>query len=122
MMCLSKHWDPESSIYSELRPFDNSRPPGIPNEFHDTVEKAIHDLNVFVRGNVSGLNEGKVIPNMSPDICIVNFYSETGRIGLHQDKDESEKSIKKGLPVVSFSIGNSAEFNYGETQAEDEAK
>lgn len=31
-----------------------------------------------------------------------------------QDKDESEESIRKGLPVVSFSIGDSAEFLYGD--------
>jgi alkylated DNA repair dioxygenase AlkB len=25
-----------------------------------------------------------VLPAMSPDICIVNFYTTTGRLGLHQ--------------------------------------
>lgn len=29
-----------------------------------------------------------------------------------QDRDESESSLKKGLPVVSFSIGDTAEFLY----------
>jgi len=31
-----------------------------------------------------------------------------------QDRDESEESLRKGLPVVSFSIGDSAEFLYGD--------
>lgn len=31
-----------------------------------------------------------------------------------QDRDESEESLRKGLPVVSFSIGDTAEFLYGD--------
>lgn len=31
-----------------------------------------------------------------------------------QDRDESKESLRKGLPVVSFSIGDSAEFLYGD--------
>ncbi|KAM0053585.1 putative DNA oxidative demethylase [Helianthus debilis subsp. tardiflorus] len=121
MMCLGQNWDPDTHTYTKLRSSDNSKPPGIPEKFSDMVKKAIHDSNEFIRGNSGSLNEGKVVPSMSPDICIVNFYTKTGRLGLHQDKDESEKSLKKGLPVVSFSIGDSAEFLYGETRAIDEA-
>lgn len=31
-----------------------------------------------------------------------------------QDRDESPESIRKKLPVVSFSIGDAAEFLYGD--------
>lgn len=31
-----------------------------------------------------------------------------------QDKDETPESLRKRLPVVSFSIGDSAEFLYGD--------
>lgn len=31
-----------------------------------------------------------------------------------QDRDESQESLQKGLPVVSFSIGDSAEFLYSD--------
>jgi alkylated DNA repair dioxygenase AlkB len=31
-----------------------------------------------------------------------------------QDRDESRESLQRGLPVVSFSIGDSAEFLYGD--------
>ncbi|CAN1219986.1 Alpha-ketoglutarate-dependent dioxygenase AlkB [Linum perenne] len=55
-----------------------------------------------------------VLPSMSPSICIANFYTKSGRLGLHQDKAESPESLRKGLPVVSFSIGDSAEFLYSE--------
>lgn len=30
-----------------------------------------------------------------------------------QDRDETKESLHKGLPVVSFSLGDSAEFLYG---------
>ncbi|KAK9058860.1 hypothetical protein SSX86_023704 [Deinandra increscens subsp. villosa] len=103
------------------RSFDNSKPPGIPEKFHDLVKKAIQDSNEFIRGNAGSSDERKVIPSMSPDVCIVRFYSKSGRLGLHQDKDESEMSLRKGLPVVSFSIGDSAEFVYGETRSVDDA-
>jgi alkylated DNA repair dioxygenase AlkB len=39
-----------------------------------------------------------------------------------QDRDESEGSLDKGLPVVSFSIGDSADFLYGDQRDEDKAE
>lgn len=39
-----------------------------------------------------------------------------------QDKDESEESRRKGLPVVSFSIGDTADFLYGDEKDVDEAQ
>jgi DNA alkylation damage repair protein AlkB len=49
----------------------------------------------------------------SPDICLINFYDADGRMGLHQDKDESQASISSGAPVVSLSIGDTARFLFG---------
>lgn len=39
-----------------------------------------------------------------------------------QDRDESKVSLQKGLPVVSFSIGDSAEFLYGNQRDVDKAE
>ena len=39
-----------------------------------------------------------------------------------QDRDESRESLQKGLPVVSFSIGDSANFLYGDERNVKEAK
>ena len=50
---------------------------------------------------------------LEADLCILNFYDAEGRMGLHQDKDESERSIAAGLPVVSVSIGDTARFLFG---------
>src|SRR6185436_11441981 len=51
-----------------------------------------------------------------PDICLINWYGADGRMGLHQDKDESPASIASGRPVVSVSIGDSARFLFGGTR------
>ena len=50
---------------------------------------------------------------MRPDICLINWYGADGRMGMHQDKDESRASIEAGVPVVSVSLGDTARFLFG---------
>ena len=50
------------------------------------------------------------------DLCILNYYDADGRMGLHQDKDESERSLAAGVPVVSVSLGDTARFLFGGTE------
>ncbi|PKA46347.1 alkylated DNA repair protein [Apostasia shenzhenica] len=83
MMCLGKNWDPESRLYEERRRFDDARAPEIPVEFKRLVDEVLHASHVFLRQSVKHVDE---LPLMSPDICIVNFYSHSGRLGLHQVK------------------------------------
>lgn len=47
-----------------------------------------------------------------PASCLINWYSETARMGLHQDKDEG----RFDAPVVSISIGDPARFRMGGTE------
>jgi len=44
-----------------------------------------------------------------PEACLVNFYSDEARMGLHQDKDENDLKA----PVVSISLGNACLFRVG---------
>ncbi|MEE2946422.1 MAG: alpha-ketoglutarate-dependent dioxygenase AlkB [Pseudomonadota bacterium] len=44
-----------------------------------------------------------------PDSCLMNFYGEGARMGMHQDKDEGDFS----WPVVSVSLGDDALFRMG---------
>jgi alkylated DNA repair protein (DNA oxidative demethylase) len=44
-----------------------------------------------------------------PQACLINFYSDEARMGLHQDKDEQDLAA----PVVSISLGNSCLFRVG---------
>jgi DNA alkylation damage repair protein AlkB len=41
-----------------------------------------------------------------PQACLVNFYSDKAKMGLHQDRDESDFSA----PVVSVSLGDDCLF------------
>ncbi|WP_147077756.1 alpha-ketoglutarate-dependent dioxygenase AlkB [Methylobacterium haplocladii] len=45
----------------------------------------------------------------APQACLVNFYGAGARMGLHQDRDESDLAA----PVVSLSLGATALFRYG---------
>jgi alkylated DNA repair protein (DNA oxidative demethylase) len=49
-----------------------------------------------------------------PEACLVNFYSETAKMGLHQDRDEQDLSA----PVVSVSLGDACLFRVGENRRE----
>lgn len=46
-----------------------------------------------------------------PDCCLINWYSEGARMGLHQDRDEG----RFDAPVVSVSLGDPARFRIGTT-------
>ncbi len=47
-----------------------------------------------------------------PECCLVNFYREGARMGLHQDRDEADFSE----PVLSISLGDDALFRIGGTE------
>lgn len=47
-----------------------------------------------------------------PEACLVNFYSGTAKMGLHQDRDEQDLAA----PVVSISLGDTALFRIGGTE------
>ena len=47
--------------------------------------------------------------NFEPDACLINRYTGSAQMGLHQDKDEHDFS----QPIVSVSLGASAVFLLG---------
>jgi alkylated DNA repair protein (DNA oxidative demethylase) len=47
----------------------------------------------------------------SPQACLINFYDQAARMGLHQDKDEENLTA----PVVSLSLGDACLFRVGGT-------
>jgi alkylated DNA repair protein (DNA oxidative demethylase) len=53
-----------------------------------------------------------------PQACLVNFYSDTARMGLHQDRDEQEFRA----PVVSVSLGDACLFRLGGTNRKDKTR
>jgi alkylated DNA repair protein (DNA oxidative demethylase) len=48
-----------------------------------------------------------------PDCCLVNWYGEGARMGMHRDADEGEEGF--AAPVVSISLGDPARFRIGGT-------
>ncbi|MQM17245.1 hypothetical protein Taro_050213 [Colocasia esculenta] len=117
MMCLGKNWDPQTSLYEDIRRVDGTKAPQIPLHFKKLVEEAIQASHALVQQHTGSSHPVKAeLPNMLPDLCIVNFYSNNGKLGLHQDKDESRESLDQGLPVVSFSLGDTADFLYGDSR------
>lgn len=98
MTCLGRHWNPLTYTYEASRS-DHDGAPVAP------VPEAWVDLASSLAA-VAGYT-------WRPDICLVNFYGSDGRMGLHQDKDESAASIAGGAPIVSISLGDRARFLFG---------
>ena len=98
MLCLGRHWNARTYSYEDRRSdIDGLLAPSLPPALAELATRA-------------GAEAGFTV---SPDMCIVNWYGEASRMGLHQDKDESKESIARGAPVVSFSIGDAARFLFG---------
>ena len=53
-----------------------------------------------------------------PEACLVNFYADDAKMGLHQDRDETEFSA----PVLSISLGNTCLFRIGGLSRTDRTK
>lgn len=50
-----------------------------------------------------------------PEACLVNFYTDAAKMGLHQDRDEQEFEA----PVVSVSLGDACLFRVGGSRRDD---
>ncbi|GAA4221090.1 alpha-ketoglutarate-dependent dioxygenase AlkB [Sagittula marina] len=54
----------------------------------------------------------------APECCLINWYAEDARMGLHQDKDEQDYDC----PVLSVSLGDDALFRMGGEDRKDSTK
>jgi DNA alkylation damage repair protein AlkB len=104
MMCLGRHWNALTYRYEPVRSDIDSRPaPPLPAELSDLARRIAEAAHFSI----------------NPDVCIVNWYRAGSRMGLHQDKDESPETIARGVPVVSMSIGDTAQFRFGGLRRKD---
>ena len=53
-----------------------------------------------------------------PEACLVNFYTDTAKMGLHQDRDE----LDLAAPVLSVSLGDDCLFRIGQTSRDGQTK
>jgi DNA alkylation damage repair protein AlkB len=98
MLCLGKHWNGLTYTYEERRSdFDGLRVPPVPPQFAELAKSAAAEAGFTIQ----------------PDLCILNYYSSTAKMGVHQDKDERPETIAAGIPIVSVSLGDDARFTVG---------
>ena len=104
MLCLGRHWNGQTYHYEPTRTdFDGLPAPPLPAEFRALARDIASSVGMALEA----------------DLCILNYYDADGRMGLHQDKDESERSLAAGVPVVSVSLGDTARFLFGGTRRRD---
>jgi alkylated DNA repair protein (DNA oxidative demethylase) len=107
MLCLGRHWNAQTYRYEGSRAdFDGQPAPALPPDLRRLASRAAEAAGLAV----------------DPDLCIVNFYAEGSRLGLHQDKDERPETIAAGVPIVSLSLGDTARFLLGGTRRRDPVK
>ena len=98
MVCLGRHWNPLTYSYQDTRAdYDGAPVAPVPEAFTALAVRVASDAGF----------------TFQPDLCLINGYGADGRMGLHQDKDESADSIAAGHPVVSISVGDTARFLFG---------
>ena len=98
MVCLGRHWNPLTYTYEAARSDHDHQPVApVPRDWQALASRA---------AAAAGFE-------FTPDIGLINFYDQDGRMGLHQDKDEGAASIAAGQPVVSMSLGDTARFLFG---------
>jgi len=104
MLCLGRHWNGKTYTYEPTRSdYDDLPAPPLPGAFRSLAEAIARSVGM----------------PFAPDLCILNYYDAEGRMGLHQDKDEGERSLAAGLPVVSLSLGDTARFLFGGIRRKD---
>jgi alkylated DNA repair protein (DNA oxidative demethylase) len=104
MLCLGRHWNGKTYSYETTRSDHDDRPaPPLPDDFKQLAQRIASAASMA----------------FEPDLCILNYYDADGRMGIHQDKDEGERSLAAGLPVVSVSIGDTARFLFGGLKRKD---
>lgn len=84
MMCLGLDWDPQTRKYGKKRQVDGCEPSVIPSEFKQLVQRSMSEAHALLKMDSKVSNVEDILPALSPDICIVNFYNTSGRLGLHQ--------------------------------------
>jgi alkylated DNA repair protein (DNA oxidative demethylase) len=98
MLCLGMHWNGLTYAYEDRRSdYDGLPVPPLPPRFEELARTAARDAGFA----------------MQPDLCIMNYYRDAAKMGVHQDKDERPDTIAAGVPIVSVSLGDAARFVIG---------
>ncbi|WP_051147332.1 alpha-ketoglutarate-dependent dioxygenase AlkB [Glaciibacter superstes] len=99
-VCLGWHWQPYTYT-REATDVNGNRVLDFPDWMVRLGRKAL----------VESSDDSSAGDDYTPDTALVNYYDETARMGMHQDRDERSRA-----PVVSLSIGDSCVFRFGNTE------
>lgn len=108
MNCLGYHWSSITYKYDKIRDVDGKEAAAIPDYLQALAQKALIDTGYWPKEDLKPF-----------DICIVNFYNESSKLGIHRDDSETQETLESGYPIVSFSVGASAIFNIGGVDRKD---
>ena len=98
MICLGRHWNARTYKYEATRSdYDGLPAPPVPDDFAALATRVAAEVGMTI----------------DPQLCILNAYPVTGKLGLHQDKDEQPDTLAAGIPIVSVSVGDTAKFLVG---------
>ena len=98
-VCLGWHWQPYQYT-REANDVNGARVLAFPDWMVELGQRALREC---------GYSDPEV-ESYVPDTALANFYDQTARMGMHQDKDERSLA-----PVVSLSIGDASTFRFGNT-------
>lgn len=105
VLCLGWHWYPYK--YSKTRDDSDHLPCKVfPSELHRLANRALNDTLFDYQP-------------FQPDVAIINWYGAKAKLGMHQDRSESETVRSAGSPIISISLGDSCLFRFGNTQTRD---
>jgi alkylated DNA repair protein (DNA oxidative demethylase) len=115
--CLGWHWYP----YRYSRTVDDGDGRTVapfPGWLEDLGRRAVADaraIDAAVEGAVeaggveeAGKGTGGDRTGYVPDVALINWYRPEARMGMHVDRDEPSPA-----PVVSFSLGDTGVFRFG---------
>lgn len=99
-LCLGWHWRPYTYT-REAVDVNGNRVLAFPDWMVRLGRKALY----------AATGDAEQAESYTPDTALVNYYGNESKMGMHQDRDE--RSV---APVVSFSIGDTCTFRFGNTR------
>lgn len=95
--------DHQGYRYSKTDPLTGQRWPQMPQELYALATRGAAEVG---------------FDRFTPDSCLINCYRPGSKMGLHQDKDERDRSA----PIVSLSFGLPVTFMFGGLKRSDAVK
>ncbi len=86
--------DSKGYRYTPVNPVTGLSWPSIPDQFSEVIQQ---------------VKAQSPWPDFRPDACLINWYGEGAKMGLHQDRDERDFS----QPIITVCLGDSADFMVG---------